>query len=88
MAKAYPQVRSILIVRHGYLVYERYRQGLDEADGHDVRSITKSVTGALVGSALAEGKIKSLDQTVGELLAGQLPKDADPASARSPSNSC
>ena len=78
VAKAYPQVRSILIVRHGYLVYEHYRQGLDQADGHDVRSITKSVTGALVGIALAEGKIKSLDQTVGELLAAQLPKDADP----------
>ena len=78
VAVAYPQVRSILIVRHGYLVYEHYRRGLDQADGHDVRSITKSVTGALIGIALAEGKIKSLDQTVGELLAAQLPKDADP----------
>ncbi len=78
VAVAYPQVRSILIVRHGYLVYEHYRQGLDQADGHDVRSITKSVTGALIGIALAEGKIKNLDQTVGELLAAQLPKDADP----------
>jgi len=73
----YLHVRSVLIVRGGYLVYEHYWQGLDQADGHDVRSVTKSVS-ALVGIALAEGKIKSLDQAVGELLAAQLPKDADP----------
>ena len=40
--------------------------------------MTKSVIGALVGIAIAEGKIMGLDQTVGELLAAQLPKDADP----------
>jgi CubicO group peptidase (beta-lactamase class C family) len=74
----YLHIRSVLIVRGGYLVYEHYWQGLDQADGHDVRSVTKSVIGALVGIALAEGKIKSLDQTVGELLPAQLPKDADP----------
>jgi CubicO group peptidase (beta-lactamase class C family) len=75
------QIRSVLIVRDGYLVYEHYWQGLDQADGHEVRSVTKSFIGALVGIALAEGKIKSLDETVGELLAAQLPEDADPRSA-------
>ena len=29
VAKAYPQIRSVLIVRHGYLLYEDYWQGLD-----------------------------------------------------------
>jgi CubicO group peptidase (beta-lactamase class C family) len=80
--KAYTQVRSVLLVRHGYLVYEHYRDGLDETAGNDIRSVTKSVVGALVGIALAEGKIRSLDQTVGELLPAQLPKDADPRFAR------
>jgi CubicO group peptidase (beta-lactamase class C family) len=75
---AYAHVRSVLLVRHGYLVFEHYRHGLDQSSGHDVRSVTKSVVGALVGIALAEGKIKSLEQTVGELLPAQLPKDADP----------
>jgi CubicO group peptidase (beta-lactamase class C family) len=78
VANRHPQVRSVVIVRYGYLVYEHYWQGLDQTDGHDVRSVTKSVIGALVGIAIAEGKIKSVDQTVGELLAAQLPKDADP----------
>jgi CubicO group peptidase (beta-lactamase class C family) len=76
------QVRSLLVVRHGYLVYEHYWQGFDQSDGHDVRSVTKSVVSALVGIALGEGKLKGLDQTVGELLARHLPKDADPRLAR------
>jgi CubicO group peptidase (beta-lactamase class C family) len=78
----YRRVRSVLIVRGGYLVYEHYWHGLDQADGHEVRSVTKSVIGALVGIALAEGKIKSLEQTVGELLAAELPKGADPRFAQ------
>ena len=82
VAKAYPQVRSVLLVRHGYLVYEDYWHGLDRTDGHDVQSVTKSVVGALVGIAIAEGKIEGLEQTVGELLAAQLPKDADPRFCR------
>jgi CubicO group peptidase (beta-lactamase class C family) len=74
----YPQIRCVLIVRHGYLVYERYWHGLDRSDGHDLHSVTKSVIGALVGIAVDEGKIKSLDQSLGELLAGQSPDQADP----------
>jgi CubicO group peptidase (beta-lactamase class C family) len=74
----YPQVRSLLIVRHGYLVYERYWHGFDASDGHNTWSVTKSLTSALVGIALGERHLKSLDQTVGELLAAHLPTNADP----------
>jgi CubicO group peptidase (beta-lactamase class C family) len=76
--ESYPQLRSLLVVRHGYLVYERYWHALDAADGHNSHSVTKSITSALVGIALADHKLKSLDQTVGELLATHLPANADP----------
>ena len=33
MGTAYAHVRSVLVVRHGYLVYERYRRGLDRTLG-------------------------------------------------------
>jgi CubicO group peptidase (beta-lactamase class C family) len=82
VASLHPQVRSVLVVRHGYLVYERYWQGMTAADGDNVSSVTKSVTSALVGIALGEGKLTGLDQTVGALLARHLPKDADPRLAR------
>jgi CubicO group peptidase (beta-lactamase class C family) len=74
----YPSVRSVLVVRHGYLVVERYRQGVKASDGHDVRSVTKSFISALVGIALRDRQLQGLDQTVEELLADHLPAAADP----------
>jgi CubicO group peptidase (beta-lactamase class C family) len=78
VSASYPQVRSLLIVRHGYLVYERYWHGLDASDGHDSFSVTKSITSALVGIALKDRHLRGLDQTVAELLADHLPANADP----------
>jgi CubicO group peptidase (beta-lactamase class C family) len=75
---SYPQVRSLLVVRHGYLVYERYWQGVDASDGHNSFSATKSFVSALVGIALRDRHLKGLDQTVEELLVDHLPADADP----------
>ena len=75
---SYPQVRSVLVVRHGYLVYERYWQGATAGDGQSSFSVTKSFLSALVGIALGDGHLRSLDQTVEELLAPHLPPDADP----------
>jgi CubicO group peptidase (beta-lactamase class C family) len=78
VSSLYPQVRSVLVVRHGYLVYEHYWHGFDAADGQELHSITKSIISALVGIALAEGHLQSLDQTIAQLLAAHLPNDADP----------
>jgi CubicO group peptidase (beta-lactamase class C family) len=75
---SYPQVRSVLVVRHGYLVYERYWQGVDASDGQSGFSVTKSFTSALVGIALRDGHLQGLDQTVEELLGAHLPAKADP----------
>jgi CubicO group peptidase (beta-lactamase class C family) len=44
--------------------------------------VTKSFTSALVGIALGDHHLKSLDQTVGQLLAAHLPADADPRLAK------
>jgi CubicO group peptidase (beta-lactamase class C family) len=77
--RAWPElgVHAILIERDGRLIYEEYFDGFDEKWGeplgaikmsadtmHDLRSVTKSITSALVGIALAEGAIRSLDQPV------------------------
>jgi CubicO group peptidase (beta-lactamase class C family) len=77
----HPQLRSLLVVRHGDLVYERYWHG-DAHTGQFAFSVTKSFTSALVGIALRDHHLKTLNQTVGELLAAHLPATADPRLAK------
>ena len=68
-------IHAVLIERRGRLVHEEYFAGSDERWGrplgrvvfdrqtkHDLRSVSKSVVSALVGIALATGKIGSVDQ--------------------------
>lgn len=64
----YSNVYSLLVVRHGYLVYEKYYQGMDENDANPVYSVTKSVMSALTGIALNENLIQNVDQKVSEFL--------------------
>ncbi len=79
----YPNIHSLLIARHGKLVYEKYWPGKDESWGldlgvishgkdslHDIRSISKSIVSACVGIAVQLGKIKSVDQKVLDFFPG------------------
>jgi CubicO group peptidase (beta-lactamase class C family) len=63
-----PQVTSLLVVRHGYLVFERYYHGYGAADLQNTQSVTKSLISALIGIALEQGYLQSLEQKVLELL--------------------
>ncbi|HTO60940.1 MAG TPA: serine hydrolase [Bradyrhizobium sp.] len=56
-----PNVDSIVVVRHGVLVYERYFGPYDSTTSHVGNSMTKSVVSLLVGIALDRGLIKDLD---------------------------
>jgi CubicO group peptidase (beta-lactamase class C family) len=57
-------IHGIVIVRKGYIVFERYYHGYSHYDTHNVASITKSFTSALIGIALDKGYIQSVDQKV------------------------
>ncbi len=56
-----PLTSSLLVVRHGYIVYERYFQGGQDTP-RALWSVTKSVLSTLVGIALQRGLLRSLDQ--------------------------
>ena len=58
----------MLIIRHGYLVYQSYFNGYDADKLHDVASDTKSFASALVGVARSQGKLANLDAKLPELL--------------------
>jgi CubicO group peptidase (beta-lactamase class C family) len=79
-------VHSVLVARHGKLVYERYFAGEDQLRGqsigivnfdaetkHDLRSITKSVTALVLGIELGKERIPDIDRSV----MAQLPEYAD-----------
>lgn len=64
----YPNVYSLLVVRHGYLVYEKYYHGVDGNDANPVFSVTKSVMSALTGIAVRDGLIGNKGQKLSEFL--------------------
>jgi CubicO group peptidase (beta-lactamase class C family) len=54
-AGEFKQITSVLVARNGKLVFESYFQGAEAATLHNTRSATKTVTGMLVGIAIARG---------------------------------
>lgn len=63
-----PFLDSLIIIRNGYIVYESYYNGYDANKIHDIASVTKSWTSALVGVAQAQGKITNLNESLPTLL--------------------
>ncbi len=59
-----PGLHGLLIVRHGYLVFEEYYQGFHRDSYNSISSATKSVISQLVGVALAQGLLTELDQPI------------------------
>ncbi len=55
---------GLLVLHKGKLVYEYYGEGYDKDTPHYMASVTKSVVSALVGVAIQEGKIKSVQDKV------------------------
>ncbi len=63
----YKKVTSVLVARHGKLVYETYFDG--NADTlRDTRSATKSITSILIGLAIQDKKLSGVDAKVLALL--------------------
>lgn len=74
-------IHAVLIERRGRLGYEAYFSGPDQRWGsdlgevefdvdemHDLRSVSKSITAALVGVALEDGRLESVQTPLRELL--------------------
>jgi CubicO group peptidase (beta-lactamase class C family) len=60
----YRDIHSLLIVRRGLLVLEEYFNGAAADRLHTLQSVSKSVTSALIGIAIDEGALSSVDELV------------------------
>jgi len=69
---------SILVVRHGKLVVEWYFNSGDENNAFHIHSASKSITSALVGIALREGFLESVDQKLVEFFPEYFRPEMDP----------
>lgn len=64
----YPHVRSLLIWKDGEIIAEESFQGVAEDEYHHTASITKSITGLIIGNALENRIIDDLDDKVIDFL--------------------
>ena len=64
----YRKITSVLVRHHGDVVYEWYATGNDADTLHNTRSATKTVTSMLLGIAIDQGHIPSVDSTISSYL--------------------
>lgn len=57
-------IDSVVVVRNGYIVLEAYYPPYERDTLHEMYSVTKSIVSALVGIAVNEGYIKSVDDPI------------------------
>lgn len=62
----YPNLYSLLVIRHGYLVYEKYYNGMTRKSYNPVYSVTKSFMSALTGIAIQNKLINGVDQKLSD----------------------
>ena len=65
-AGKFPGLEGLVVLRRGKLLIERYFGETTRDSLHDVRSVGKTLTSALLGQALRDGHLRSIDQTLGD----------------------
>ncbi len=62
----YPNTAGIIVRQNGETMYENYFNGLGADDAVHIASVTKSVFSALIGIAIEDGYIKSVNQSISD----------------------
>ncbi|MBE9915152.1 serine hydrolase [Paenibacillus donghaensis] len=73
----YSNINGIVIVRDGFIAYEKYFNGCGPDDAHHVASVTKSIMSALIGIAIDAGYIEHVDQKVLDFFPEYVPDAVD-----------
>lgn len=77
-AGAIERLHAVVVAQGGEIHFERAYRGPGLERTTNIKSLSKTVLAALVGAAIEQGIIDSTAQPVSELLASQIPADADP----------
>jgi CubicO group peptidase (beta-lactamase class C family) len=68
IVETFTDVESVVVVRGGQVLFEYYKSGTNQDTLRNTESVTKSILSLLVGIAVDQGAISSLDQPVAALL--------------------
>ena len=60
------ETKAFLVIKNDSIIYEKYFDGYSESSKSNSFSMAKSIVVTLLGKAIMEGKIKSLDQPVSD----------------------
>lgn len=73
-----PYLKSLLILKNGELIVEKYMNGGGPDQPHDLRSASKSILSAVLGIAIKDGYIDHIDQRVIDFFPEYISDDLDP----------
>ena len=73
-----PRLHSLLISHRGELVFEEYYNGADSRRPANMKSASKSVISALIGIAIDEGHIKSVEDPITKYFPEYILNQTDP----------
>jgi CubicO group peptidase (beta-lactamase class C family) len=78
-AAALPTLRSMIVAQHGVVLGARAWRGAALERPTNIKSASKTILAMLAGIAVQRGVLPGLDEPVAPLLAGRIPREADPA---------
>jgi CubicO group peptidase (beta-lactamase class C family) len=77
-AASLPRLRAVIVAHAGEIVVARKLRGPSLDTPANIKSASKTVISALVGIAIAEGKLRGVDQPIGPFFERYLRSDPDP----------
>ncbi len=81
-AKVLVNTHSVLIAKENKLVFEAYFDGFNANIPHDLRSASKSISSAVIGIAIDDGIIKSVDEKLYDFIPKTYQYTKDPLKAK------
>jgi CubicO group peptidase (beta-lactamase class C family) len=73
-----PYLKSIIILKNGELIVEKYMNGGSPHKFYDIRSASKSILSTVLGIAISSGYIETIDQKVIDFFPEYNTKELDP----------
>jgi len=73
----FSHLKSVLIVKNGSIVYEKYLKGYSENSLHETACIFKSFLSAVIGTAFQNNLIRSIETKVVDIFPNDIPGNID-----------